>query len=249
MKKRTGEIVKRKPDLPPTMAGTPADMIFAAVSKGSDLDKLEKLLLLQERYEASQARKAYSKAFAQAQSDIQPAVKRAINTQTHSKYAKLENIIEVSKPIYTKYGFAVIFYENDSPYKDHVRICADVLHELGHKETYHTDMPLDGIGIKGNANMTAIHGKVSSSSYGRRFLMCNIWNVPTKDDDGNAASKPSVQPSTAKTNDVPDAEIVRGLKPENECHECGEIVSDAVKAYALKTYKKILCMKCQKAPR
>src|SRR3990167_4563778 len=62
----------------------------------------------------------------------------------------------------------------------------DILHKAGHKETYHYDVPLDGVGLKGNANMTKIHGKSSSVSYGRRYLMCMIWNIPTQDDnDGN----------------------------------------------------------------
>jgi len=43
------------------------------------------------------------------------------------------------------------------------------------------------MGIKGTQMMTKIHGKSSSASYGQRKLMCMIWNIPTKDDDGNAA--------------------------------------------------------------
>ena len=35
--------------------------------------------------------------------------------------------------------------------------------------------------------MTGIHGKSSSTSYGRRYLMCMIWNIPTQDNDGNGA--------------------------------------------------------------
>ena len=42
--------------------GTPAILISQAIAKGSDLDKLEKLLALQERFEANEARKAYHKA-------------------------------------------------------------------------------------------------------------------------------------------------------------------------------------------
>lgn len=34
--------------------------------------------------------------------------------------------------------------------------------------------------------MTKIHGKASSVSYGRRYLMCMMFNIPTGDDnDGN----------------------------------------------------------------
>lgn len=168
---------------------SPAEMIMAAVSGQADLDKVEKLLELQERWERNEARKLFSKSFAKAQANILPVVKSKVNPQTKSKYADLSDVIETSMPIYTVEGFSVIFYEGDSPHAEHVRVFADVLHSAGHKETYHMDVPLDGKGIQGNANMTKIHGKASSIAYGRRYLMCMIWNIPTADDDGNKASK------------------------------------------------------------
>ena len=169
---------------------SPADMIRLAVEGKADLDKLEKLLTLQERWEANEARKVFASSFALAQEQIALVVKTKLNPQTGSKYAPLESIIESAKPIYTKEGFSVIFYEGETTVPECIRICADVLHTAGHKETYHYDIPLDGVGLKGNPNMTKIHGKSSSTSYGRRYLMCMIWNIPTGDDDGNAAGKP-----------------------------------------------------------
>lgn len=163
---------------------TPYAMIMAAVSGNADLDKVEKLLALQERWEANEARKAYAKAFAIAQANILPVVKKKFNQQTKSNYAELANIIETAQPIYTKEGFSVTFNEGDSPKEGHARVLADVLHSQGHKEQYHLDVPLDGTGIKGNANMTPIHGKASSVSYGKKYLLCMIWNIPTADNDG-----------------------------------------------------------------
>uniref|UniRef100_A0A6M3L7K1 Putative Erf family protein n=1 Tax=viral metagenome TaxID=1070528 RepID=A0A6M3L7K1_9ZZZZ len=167
---------------------TPSDMIRMAIDKGADLEKLEKLLALKERWEANEARKVFTASFAMVQKEILAVIKTKVNPQTHSKYAPLEGIIEGAKPIYTKEGFSVIFYEGKPDVPEAVRVCADVLHKFGHKETYYYDVPLDGLGIKGNANMTKIHGKSSSVSYGRRYLMCMIWNIATEDDDGNAAS-------------------------------------------------------------
>ena len=40
----------------------PASLINVAIEKGADLEKLEKLLLLKEKYEANEARKAYNRA-------------------------------------------------------------------------------------------------------------------------------------------------------------------------------------------
>lgn len=178
--------------------GSPEEIIRGAINAGSNLAELEKLLTLKERWDANEARKKFALSFASAQQDIASVVKRKMNPQTHSKYADLGDVIESAKPVYTEEGFSVIFYEGDTPLVEHIRIYADVLHSSGHKETYHYDVPLDGMGIKGNANMTKIHAKASSTSYGRRYLMCMIWNIPTQDDDGNKAT---IKESTATLTD------------------------------------------------
>ena len=193
-------VVKKEKQAPVITGNSPADMIRMAISSNADLDKLEKLLTLQVRWEANEARKVFASAFALVQANIVAVSKTEDNPQTHSKYAGLDSIIKSSKPIYTKEGFSIIFYEGVAPAADEIRICADVLHTAGHKETYYYDVPKDGVGIKGNTNMTKIHGKASSTSYGRRYLMCMIWNIPTgDDDDGNAACKP-VKPATRPQN-------------------------------------------------
>jgi hypothetical protein len=187
---KKGVVVAKEKNIAKVEGNSPADIIRMAVSGGADLDKLEKLLNLQERYEANEARKIFASSFATAQANIASVLKTKDNAQTHSKYADLSDIIKSAQPVYTKEGFSVIFYEGVTIAPECIRICADVLHKAGHKETYFYDVPLDGTGLRGNANMTKIHGKSSSTSYGRRYLMCMIWNIPTQDDDGNNAGKP-----------------------------------------------------------
>ena len=170
-------------------AMSPAELIKSAVAGGADLDKLEKLLVLQERWEANEAKKAYNADMAQVHAQMPHVIKSAFNPQTKSKYALLESVISSAKEVYAAHGFAVAFYEGDCPREGQVRVMADVTHRLGHSVTYHYDVPLDGVGLRGNANMTAIHGKASSVSYGRRYILCMIFNIPTgDDDDGNAAA-------------------------------------------------------------
>jgi hypothetical protein len=168
---------------------SPAELIQMVVAGKGNLEQLKGLLDLQKEWEANEARKKFASSFAVAQANITAVVKTKLNPQTHSKYADLGDILKIAQPVYTAEGFSVIFYETDCPIPEHIRVCADVLHSAGHKETYHYDVPLDGTGIKGNANMTKIHGKSSSVSYGRRYLMCMIWNIPTQDDDGNSAGQ------------------------------------------------------------
>ena len=179
------EVVKEK-EVVDIGDNSPATMIRLAVQGKADLQQLKELLAIQKDWEANEARKIFTQSFASAQAKIASVIKTKINPITHSKYADLGDIIVSASRVYTAEGFSVIFYEGDTAVQDSIRVCADILHKAGHKETYHYDVPLDGTGLKGNANMTKIHGKSSSVSYGRRYLMCMIWNIPTQDDnDGN----------------------------------------------------------------
>lgn len=165
---------------------SPADLILEAVKGKISIEHMDKLLEIQLKWQADQARKKYNQHMVNVQKAIPLIAKTLENPQTHSKYASLEEVICKTKSIYTEEGFSISFHEGETEKADHIRVCADVLHSGGHKETYHYDIPLDGVGLKGNPNMTKIHGRASSVSYGRRYLMCMIWNIPTGDDiDGN----------------------------------------------------------------
>jgi hypothetical protein len=195
--------------------GNPYLAMMQKMVESGNVAQLKDMMDLQERWEAGEAKKVYSREFANTQLEIETVVKTKKNTQTHSNYADLSDIIESSKPIYTKHGFAIIFSEGDTAKDNHVRIIADVLHEIGHKETYHYDVPLDGAGLKGNANMIPIHGKASSVSYGRRYLMCMIWNIATGDDnDGNN------QAPVQRLTDVQQAMLCKKIQ---DCKTNGEL--------------------------
>lgn len=171
-------------------AVSPQDIIQKAMQSGQDvdLDKMEKFLELQRQWEADQARKAFAEALPRAHANIPTIVKTAKNKQTNSKYAELDEIIKATTKVLSAEGFTVSFYELDGAPEGHVRVGCTVQHSAGHEKEYHYDVPLDGVGIKGNANMTAIHGKASSVSYGRRYILCMVFNIPTGDDnDGNNA--------------------------------------------------------------
>jgi hypothetical protein len=186
------EIVKAdKPAVKTLEGGTEQTNIVSMIkdmkSAGIDTKDIKEMLDLQIMLRLSQEKEAYGHAMSQVQEQISLIKKGHKNDHTNSKYAKLEDIILATKDIYSKAGISISFYEGEGGPVDHVRVCADITRG-GHTVTRHLDVPLDGAGIKGNANMTKIHGKASSISYGRRYLMCLIFNIPTgDDDDGNGA--------------------------------------------------------------
>ncbi len=186
MKKKQDVVIDQEKKLT-TIGLSPLEQIRELIGKGITPQDLKDFLGVQKDWEANEARKAFAAAFARAQENIGKVAKTKNNPQTRSNYADLNDVLTVAKPIYTKEGFSVIFYEGKRITEGTVLVSADVLHSAGHKENYNYEVPLDGVGLQGNANMTRIHGKASSVSYGRKNLMCMIWNIQTFDDDGNAA--------------------------------------------------------------
>ena len=175
----------KRPDTP--IDNSPAELLRIAVSGGADVDKLEKLMDLQQRWEAEQGRKAFFESMNRVQQAIEPIVRDAKNTQTNSMYARMETIHKKLCPLYTAEGFSIAFAEGDAKRDGEIRVTADVMHARGHQQQYHVDLNLDDVGIKGSPNKTKVHAKGSTFSYGRRYLETMIFNIALvgEDDDGN----------------------------------------------------------------
>lgn len=162
----------------------------AALNPQVDIDKMERLLQMQERIMEREAIRLFNEAMRAAQAAMPQVVADADNDQTRSKYARYETVSAAVQPIITEHGFSLSFGEEDSPKPDHLRIVCDVAHVGGHTKRYHGDVPIDRAGIKGNVNKTPTHAYGSTKSYGRRYLKLDIFDVAIKgiDDDGNAAN-------------------------------------------------------------
>jgi len=159
-----------------------------ATNPDVDVDKLQKIMDMQEQANDKAAQQAFNAAMVQAQKNMPVVIADKYNDQTKSKYPSYKALLRATQPVYTAEGFSVSFYEEDIAGDDLVRICADIMHEVGHTIKRHVDIPLDNQGIKGSINKTGTHAKGSSISYGRSYLMKMIFNIPTgDDDDGNAA--------------------------------------------------------------
>lgn len=168
----------------------------AAADPTVDVDKMERLMQMHERFVDRQASAAFNAAMVRAQQAIKPVVRRSLNTQTNSAYAKLEDIDQSISPIYTAQGFSLSFGTGDSPLAGHVRVVCDVMHDQGHTKQYQMDLPLDATGIGGKTNKTGVHAHGSTNSYARRYLTMNIFNVVmvNEDNDGNGDPESVAEP-------------------------------------------------------
>lgn len=171
----------------------PADPMISmiervALDKDADIEKLERMLQMKERMEKAESERQFNDAFAKCQREIPTVLKNKRNQQTNSNYADLAAVEAAVMPTVNAHGFSMRFFPTASPLENHYGVDCVVSHNGGHSETHHADVPSDGLGLKGNANKTATHAFGSTMSYGRRYLLCMIWNIATADNDGNGST-------------------------------------------------------------
>lgn len=159
----------------------------AAADPNTDVDKLERLLAMQERVLAREAEQAFNDALRAAQEEVQPVIKNKVNPDTKSKYADLVAVADEVDPVLRRHGFSQSYGTADCPLEGHYRVTCLLSHTGGHSRAYQADVPIDNTGPKGSQNKTMTHGFGSALSYGRRYLKLLIADVATKDDDGRRA--------------------------------------------------------------
>jgi hypothetical protein len=146
-----------------------------------DVEKLERLLDMQERIITRSAMEAFNTGMAMMQDDMPSIAERG---QAHNtKYATFEDINDVAKPIMRKHGFAVSFKVNNI--QGGIEVTGVLMHKGGHREETTMTLPLDTSG-----NKNAVQAAGSSVSYGKRYVMSALLNITTRgeDDDGVAAA-------------------------------------------------------------
>lgn len=160
-----------------------------ASDPAADIEKMERLIAMQERMEGRQQQIEFDRAMADAQASMKAIRADLQNPQTKSNYASYAALDKAIRPIYARHGFAVSFNTGDTPKADELRVLATVSHRAGHRQEYRIDMPADGKGARGNDVMTRTHATGAAASYGQRYLYKLIFNlaVGDVDDDGNGA--------------------------------------------------------------
>ena len=185
------------PSSPVPQRQSGAAPIWALIERASrdttiDMERMEKLIAFADKAKDDERKIAFRQAMANAQFKMEPVRKNAANQQTHSKYATYEAIDRDIRPIYTQAGFSVSFDTDVSPKGNgYIRILAYVAHDEGEERIYKIDMPIVMKGPKGNDVMTETHATGSANSYGKRYLLCNIFNIAVynEDDDGNGGRR------------------------------------------------------------
>lgn len=172
--------------LPATI--TPMTMLSMAVSQGADLDKLEKLMALQERYENNEARKAFNEAMGAFRAEGITVAKDSRVTYKTDKgvtdyvHASLGNICNVVGGAMAKYGLS--YRWNTQQIEGRIKVTCIVSHKQGHSESVSLEASADSSGGKNN-----IQAIGSTVSYLERYTLLAATGTATEyqDDDGRGS--------------------------------------------------------------
>jgi len=155
----------------------------AASNPQVDLDKMERLLAMQERILERNARAAYADAMAAMQAELPIIAERGgikdRGGNVQSRYALWEDVVGVITPILSRHGFSLSFRTgNDAA---GVTVTGVLTHREGHSEQTSMTLPIDTSGSK-----NAVQSVGSSTSYGKRYTAAALLNLRTgeADDDG-----------------------------------------------------------------
>ena len=200
-------IVENKSNLPVT----PSDMLQIAVEQGADLDKLEKLMELQEIWEASQAKKVYISAMAKFKSSCPPIQK---TKKGHNcLYSGLAESIETIKPSLSENGLSHSWNTEQS--ESMIKVTCIITHEGGHQESTSLKSTPETSGSK-----NSIQSIGSAVSYLERYTLFAILGLASSDQDTDGKDPGNNQPvfiSEEQIEDLKKASIVAGVDEHYIC--------------------------------
>lgn len=167
---------------------TPSTLIAMAIEKGLDVNSLEKLMELQDRWEAKQAKKLFFNAMSKFQAEVGDIKKSKLvdyatkdGGRKRYKYADLAEIDNAIKVPLAKYGLTKSFHIKEENGRIHVS--CKISHNAGHSEITTMSGLADPSG-----NKNAIQASGSTITYLQRYTLIGALGLTTADEDDDGSS-------------------------------------------------------------
>jgi hypothetical protein len=162
---------------------TPGGLIALAIQRGTDIAQLEKLLELQQRWEANEARKAYHAAFSAFKSEgVRVLRNRRVDAGPlqGKSYAELHAVVDAVTEALSRHGLSAS-WKTTKDEKDWLEVTCTLSHVGGHSESVSMGGPPDAGGAK-----NAIQARGSTITYLQRYTLKAITGLAEagQDDDG-----------------------------------------------------------------
>jgi hypothetical protein len=180
-------------DPPPT-----GDLVLTAIQKGYQPEFIEKMMDLQERHEANEARKAYNDAMSQFK-EYPPKILKDKKVgydhkdgggSTNYSYAGLAQIAELIGRALSKHGLSATWTTKQEG--NNITVTCVVTHRMGHSESTSLTAAPDASGKK-----NSIQAIGSTISYLEKYTLLAITGTATHDmdDDGLSSGKADTGPT------------------------------------------------------
>lgn len=167
---------------------TPAEMVLYVMQNGGSIDQLERMLELQRKWEADEARKAYVADMAQFKLNPPTIVKdkhvsfKTDKGRTEYDHATIGNVTNSIIGALAKHGFSHSWKTEQSG--GQVIVTCTITHRLGHSESVTLQASPDATGGK-----NGIQSIISAQTYLQRHSLLAATGLAThdqQDDDGAA---------------------------------------------------------------
>jgi len=159
---------------------TPLAMLNQAVANGAGIDVLERLMGLHERWEANQARKAFTEAFAAFKAEAVTVVRNRLVTDGPLKgksYAELTAFVDAVTPALSKHDLTAS-WDVTKDEKDWIEVTCIIEHVLGGSKRVSLGGPPDAGGAK-----NAIQARASTVTYLERHTLKAACGLAEQGDD------------------------------------------------------------------
>lgn len=159
---------------------TPASLLEKAIEKGVTIENLEKLMAMQERWEANQARKLFFEALATFQQKCPVLKKTKVVSfkDTKYKYVPLASIVNQIKDILSEQGLTYRWETKDE--STSLSVTCIITHKDGHFESTSMSAAADDSGSKNK-----IQARGSAITYLQRYTLIGALGISSADDDND----------------------------------------------------------------
>ncbi len=167
-----------------TSTAGPMSSALAFLQAGGNLEQLDHMMDLQDRWEAKEAQKAYNIAFAAFKAEAVRVLKNREVTDgplRGKSYAELHAVVDAVTPALSSHGLSASWKLTKDD-KDWIEVTCTLRHSSGHFEAVAMGGPPDAGGAK-----NAIQARASTVSYLERYTLKAVCGIAEggEDKDGN----------------------------------------------------------------
>lgn len=212
------------------VAVTPMAMLAMAVEKGASVEQLERLMALQERYEANEAKKEFVAALAKFKENPPEIIKNIKVSFGNTKYshAGLDQASDKIGAALSAVGLSHTWEVQQDGAK--IKVTCILTHSRGHSERVSMEGASDTSGSKSQNQAIA-----STTSFFQRYTLLMAVGVAPKnvDDDGRGGVGPRELPTDIKTKYEAEIEACEKMKEAEalwqtiaaNCTKVGDVVA------------------------